>query len=160
MPPPIRAPGKAARAASNMASAGGAGGQGLPGSVHLRSVAGESSTTGNGDPRSATVRPERRDLRLEAVDGGDHRLEPRRGADGPRDVDLGGEACPVVAAARVEVADEVIGADGRHRGGDAGGRGAVVGIEAEAERGDPGFAARADLDADGLAAPRWPGRRR
>ena len=66
---------------------------------------------GTGSRVSATVRAERRDLRLEAVDVGDHRFEPRRGADGPRDVDLGGEACPVVAAARVEVADQVVGAD-------------------------------------------------
>src|SRR6185369_2245689 len=57
MPPPMRAPGKALRAARNIFAAGGAGGHTLPGSVLLRSDVGERSTVAKGEPIAAAAAP-------------------------------------------------------------------------------------------------------
>ena len=119
--------------------------------MHLRSEAGEAITTGNGEPRLADDLPQRRHLRLEAVDAGDDRLEPRRAPKRLRNLDRTGQRLASVAATRIMMTDEVRDAEGA-QGFDM--RFAtllrVVRIESEAESGDdaPRFS---DLHTDRLA---------
>ena len=102
--------------------------------MHLRSGAGETSTTGNGEPSSAAIRAEGRNFGLEAVDLGDHRFEPRRRVERARHLDCGGKRRAIVAAARIEMADEMSGADGAQPLGLPQRSRRVVGIETQTQR--------------------------
>src|SRR5277367_3487184 len=76
--------------------AGGQGGQGLPGSVHFKSEAGEAMTTGKEMPSSRTIWP---------ID------EISRSNSSTSDTIASSQGLPPVTATRIMVADEMGGAD-------------------------------------------------
>ena len=133
MPPPSRAPGKAARAAAKKSRGGGAGGQGLPGRVHLRSGAGDTSTTGKGDPSVATARPSAAISSLkpstETITASSHGV----GAEHGGGLDEAAQGRLVMALARIVVADHMGDADGAQHVRMRPDRPRVGGIEPEAE---------------------------
>ena len=122
--------------------------------MHLRSEAGETSTTGNGEPSPSDGLAECCDLRLEAFDADDDRFEPGGRAERPRNLDGAGQRLAAMAAARVVMADDMRDADGAEPPRIGERRGGVIRVEAEAEVGS-----RALLRAERRRGPRFPPRR-
>ena len=124
------------------------------------SEAGETSTVAKGPPSSAASRPASATSSLEPVDLGDHQLQPRLGLDRPRNLDHPRKRLPVVAAARIVVADDISGRGGAQNVGGGERPLRVLRLQAEAERRDvpSGSRTRTEAAAATAVAPAetWP----